>query len=299
MTLVPPSAARNSTVLTAMSRVRSRLAHAASEARTTTLLRRFRPDPRTADDPSDADPATPADTSDTSNDTDSADSEGTADSTATDSIPTTATGLLARSSAYRLAQRGRGFVVSSWLYGWLTAEPEPDVIVIDLRETRIVGGVLGVLDRALGRASRDLLPALPSATVTRLGSWLRGRIRARPIRVASIGLAVVANLGLLVVLAGASDPLTPTTLFLLAALLVAARGFRSTTSLAALTQTTWYQRTASALAAAFEPPEPPAPADSSPDTTTDSELTDPATDTDATTTDTDATTEEPTDEESP
>jgi hypothetical protein len=37
----------------------------------------------------------------------------------------------------------------SWLYGWLTAEPEPDVIVIDLRETRTVGPVIELLDRAI------------------------------------------------------------------------------------------------------------------------------------------------------
>jgi len=41
---------------------------------------------------------------------------------------------------------------------WLTAEPEPDVIVIDLRETVTVGPIVLVLDRIverLGGRSRD------------------------------------------------------------------------------------------------------------------------------------------------
>lgn len=42
----------------------------------------------------------------------------------------------------------------SYLYRWLTAEPEPDVIVIDLRETWTVGPVLAVLDWMVGRVAR-------------------------------------------------------------------------------------------------------------------------------------------------
>jgi hypothetical protein len=51
-----------------------------------------------------------------------------------------------------------GAAVSTWVrnsrvYGWLTAEPEPDVIVVDLRETWTVGPVIGVLDRVVPRAA--------------------------------------------------------------------------------------------------------------------------------------------------
>lgn len=38
-------------------------------------------------------------------------------------------------------------VRNSWLYIWLTAEPESKVTVIDLRDTRTLGPVLGFLDR--------------------------------------------------------------------------------------------------------------------------------------------------------
>lgn len=40
---------------------------------------------------------------------------------------------------------------NSWLYRWLTAEPEPEVIVIDLRETWTVGPVIDLLDWCLSR----------------------------------------------------------------------------------------------------------------------------------------------------
>lgn len=38
---------------------------------------------------------------------------------------------------------------NSLLYRWLTAEPEPAVVVIDLRETRTVGPFIALLDRAV------------------------------------------------------------------------------------------------------------------------------------------------------
>lgn len=49
--------------------------------------------------------------------------------------------------------RAETFVRNSWLYGWLTAEPEPEVIVIDLRETWTVGPFITVLDWAIERVT--------------------------------------------------------------------------------------------------------------------------------------------------
>ena len=46
-------------------------------------------------------------------------------------------------------KRATRFVKHSWLYGWLTAEPEPEVIVIDLRETWTVGPFIAILDRVI------------------------------------------------------------------------------------------------------------------------------------------------------
>ena len=52
-----------------------------------------------------------------------------------------------------VAERTATFVRNSWLYGWLTAEPEPEVIVIDLRETWTVGPFIKILDWAIETAT--------------------------------------------------------------------------------------------------------------------------------------------------
>ena len=44
-------------------------------------------------------------------------------------------------------QRFIHFIRHSFCYRWLTAEPDPDVIVIDLRETYTVGPVITLFDR--------------------------------------------------------------------------------------------------------------------------------------------------------
>lgn len=43
---------------------------------------------------------------------------------------------------------------NAWLYRWLTTEPEPEVIVIDLRETHTVGPFVALLDRLAPLAER-------------------------------------------------------------------------------------------------------------------------------------------------
>lgn len=59
----------------------------------------------------------------------------------------------------------------SWLYRWLTAEPEPEVVVIDLRETYTVGPLIAALDRV----TRVLDPPIRE---TILPLWRRTRTRA-------------------------------------------------------------------------------------------------------------------------
>lgn len=57
-------------------------------------------------------------------------------------------------AAERLPEwRGR-VARASWLYRWLTAETEPEVIVTDLSETWTVGPVIAALDRATVAAAR-------------------------------------------------------------------------------------------------------------------------------------------------
>ena len=69
------------------------------------------------------------------------------------------------------------WVRASWSYRWLTAEPDPDVIVIDLRETYTVGPIIGVLDRVVdpladaweGSAVETTLSGIADAPVRALG----------------------------------------------------------------------------------------------------------------------------------
>jgi len=49
--------------------------------------------------------------------------------------------------ARRVTRTAGRWLRGSWLYGWLTAEPDPEVIVIDLRETYTVGPFVRLLDR--------------------------------------------------------------------------------------------------------------------------------------------------------
>ncbi|WP_053949000.1 hypothetical protein [Halolamina sediminis] len=56
-------------------------------------------------------------------------------------------------AAKAVSDRTATFVRNSWLYRWLTAEPEPEVIVIDLRETWTVGPFIKLLDWAIEKTA--------------------------------------------------------------------------------------------------------------------------------------------------
>jgi len=49
---------------------------------------------------------------------------------------------------------GISWVRNSTLYSWLTAEPDPDVVVIDLRETYTVGPFIMILDKLIPHIER-------------------------------------------------------------------------------------------------------------------------------------------------
>ena len=156
---------------------------------------------------------------------------------------------------YRAYVGIRRFVESSWLYRWLTAEPDSEVIVIDLRETFSAGPVLRQLDRRI----RDVISVIPSSLGLRNGFQLRSRFVARPLRVCSFVLLVSVLAGLsILVLTGSEIGIS--TFLLLALLLVAVRGTQSTRSLAAVQATWWYERVSAAIESsvfmdAVEPPE--------------------------------------------
>lgn len=156
-----------------------------------------------------------------------------------------------QSRVERLTTAGQRLVEASWLYRWLTAEPDPDVIVIDLRETVTVGPWLTLFQRGL----EWLLPAAVSSALFRSARRLHTVVTQRPVQLGSLCLGFVGVAVLLA--AGRGEPSVPLAAVGLVLAVVALIGSRITWSWAELRETRGYQ----AIVAAFEPPEPPAPAD--------------------------------------
>lgn len=145
--------------------------------------------------------------------------------------------------------RGLEATLAGWFRGsrivrWFLAEPDPEVIVIDLRETYTVGPLLGVLDRVVATGSR--LDEQTGATAV-LGR-ATDRVAAEPLRVAGFVLLAVALGGLAAAVATGSTP--GGWLLLFGVALLATRERRSAAELAET-------RVGRALRAAFEPPDPP------------------------------------------
>ena len=138
--------------------------------------------------------------------------------------------------------------VNSFIYRWLTAEPDPDVIVIDLRTTWSIGPLIAGINRTVA----ELTPGVSTSTITALGERLVSVVQRRPIKIVSLFVLLAVFVGLLAgALTGGLS--TPAVVFLLGAAVSAVIGLRSTTTLEELTET----RTAKLLVAVFEPPEPP------------------------------------------
>ncbi|NHN40965.1 hypothetical protein G9C85_04850 [Halorubellus sp. JP-L1] len=74
-----------------------------------------------------------------------------------------------------VVERVANFVRGSSLYRWLTAEPEPDVVVIDLRETYTIGPFIRLLDAII----ECLQPYWEASTIKRATeTFVRGMERA-------------------------------------------------------------------------------------------------------------------------
>lgn len=157
---------------------------------------------------------------------------------------------VATSSSVTLAAtiRVKQFILSSWLYTWLTKEPEPEVIVIDLRETRSVGPIISILDTV----GKEVTTAAPTSRLTRLGYRVRSQFAAQPVRIAGIIGLAVALIGVAGV-AVSEEPVQPTLFAFLAIAIVSLRLSQSTMSWSTLRQT----QTVQLLIRLLEPPEPP------------------------------------------
>ena len=168
------------------------------------------------------------------------------------------TRVTARDSRTGNAVRWVGRAVrKSWLYRWLTTEPEVDVVVIDLRETMFVGPVLAVLNRVFGPGARHWRDSATGRAVTHLSE----RFVARPIRTTGVAVLVAAIASLLFLIGLGSPSQGAVGVALLVAALALA-GTRVQASLNDLTETRAFDLAVTLLA----PPE--APEDPDPDSGT-------------------------------
>lgn len=144
----------------------------------------------------------------------------------------------------------------SFVYQWLTAEPDPDVIVIDLRETKIVGPILRLLDWVLG----ILLAGASGSRLVAAGRTTAERFRAAPLRALGAATVLVGTgmLAVTIVTTGSS----PAMLGLVAVLIGGgAIGMRDQRDWETLQKT----RVVTLLIEALEPPAPPVEADETTD----------------------------------
>lgn len=137
---------------------------------------------------------------------------------------------------------------ASSLYRWLTAEPDPQVVVIDLRTTRTVGPLVRALDWTLDR----LVRFTRRSRLFRTGAGVADAIRRAPIRVVGLVVCVVAVVHFGVALVAGTVGWSGVVRYGVV-LLVGVAGTRVRVPLSALAEA----RTVELLRAAFEPPEPP------------------------------------------
>lgn len=157
----------------------------------------------------------------------------------------------ALAGAYRASRLGR-FVRGvervtrqSWLVRWLTAEPEPDVIVVDLSETWTVGPLIRVVDATLPPLARGWRGSAVRRGIGRAANTFR----AAPVQLTSAVVLAALLVGVARTWSSATDVSLALACFLAAAALA---GLRVTWTWDELVES-WIGRLAAAL---LLPPEP-------------------------------------------
>jgi len=84
-------------------------------------------------------------------------------------------------AAESLAARTQAVVRHSYCYRWLTAEPDPDVIVIDLRETRTVGPFVRLLEGVIDPIERAWTDSRLASAVAAVSAALAGSRTGQPL----------------------------------------------------------------------------------------------------------------------
>lgn len=93
------------------------------------------------------------------------------------------------STLLRALRRLPAVVRGSRLYEWLTAEPEPEVVVIDLRETYTVGPFVRLLDSLIDRLGPYWAASTPKRV---LDAVVRAGERAGETRAGRVALKLLA-----------------------------------------------------------------------------------------------------------
>jgi hypothetical protein len=151
----------------------------------------------------------------------------------------------------RLAGASATFIAwleASFLFRWLTEEPDPEVIVIDLRKTITVAPFIVLLDRTI----QLLAVGTPTSIIGQGSERLAVAVRDEPIRNCSLAVLIIVNTNILV--AGALGTLGAVGLSVrLLIVAIALPGL--------LVRQSWNElqdsRVVRLLIAALEPPEPP------------------------------------------
>ncbi|SFH44737.1 hypothetical protein SAMN04488066_104121 [Halorubrum aquaticum] len=146
------------------------------------------------------------------------------------------------------------WVRSSAIYAWLTAEPDPEVIVIDLRETWTVGPFLKILDWVID----FLIGAMGGSIFAKAAGAAVSQTRETPLRVGG-GFTLLAGLALFLVTVAGDAVSTTLLVGALVVSTVGAVGLRDRRSWGELRDT----RVVELLIRALEPPAPPEGADGS------------------------------------
>lgn len=141
----------------------------------------------------------------------------------------------------------KSVVTDSWLYGWLTKEPEPDVIVIDLRKTGTIAPVIRVLDWVIDAVQSWAVGSQSARSIKRFFE----RFRAAPLVIAGLTVAVLGMAGIIVSAMTSGSPVSRVAIFSVVTI-VGLLGIRENRSWKELTET----RTADMLRTVLEPPEP-------------------------------------------
>jgi len=142
-------------------------------------------------------------------------------------------------------------VTGSFIYQWLTAEPDPEVIVIDLRETWTVGPIITIIDRLVGELTASTQTSAFVGGARRLATTFR----AQPVNVVS--LAVIASALCVLLVGGLTQSLSVVSAVdAILTALVGMVGVGSGITIKEIRET----RAAQLLISAFEPPEPPSTA---------------------------------------